>query len=50
MTKRGNVGMTALAGRKTREIPHIEPGQTYAEDKIIRLYWDTIIEKYSERN
>lgn len=54
LTKHGNIGMsfvsTAKTGNRTRKIPHIEPGQAYAEDKIIRLYWDTINEKYSERN
>lgn len=53
-TKHGNIGMsfvsTLRTGNRTKEIPHIEPGQTYAEDRIIRLYWDTINERYSERN
>lgn len=53
-TKRGNIGMSFYSGSRygdrTRSFPHIEPGQRYAEDRIIRLYYATINKKYSERN
>ena len=46
-TKWGNVGMVFLSGM-TKEIPHIEVGQEYAEEKVYALY-QKAIEKNLER-
>lgn len=52
-TKWGNIGMSWVrsAGNNgwTRKIEHIEPGQKYAEQKLIDMYEITINARLSER-
>lgn len=52
-TKWGNIGMSWVqsAGKSgwTKKVIHIEPGQQYAEDKIIEMYESTLNSSLSER-
>lgn len=41
-TKWGNFGMVVIGGQ-TKAIPHIEPAQDYAEEKVIKLYREAIL-------
>lgn len=46
----GNIGMVRIKhGKKTIKIPHIEPGQEYAEKQIVVLYKNTMSKHLSER-
>ena len=47
MTRFGNIGMSHVStlrrpSGRTNAIEHIQPGQTYADEKVIKLYKDAI--------